>query len=72
MDSKHICQECGQKFTRKGSLTAHQNSLHMDIQFPCDQYEFMATQKKHLTNHNQSVHMKIKHPCLEKAVHSKK
>ena len=40
MWKKHPCQECEKQFTLKSSLTTHQKSTHIGIQYPNDECEY--------------------------------
>ena len=63
-EGKHNCQECGKHFSRTDSVTRHQKSTHIGIQYPNDECEYKATRKSHLASH-QTVHMGRKQTCTE-------
>ena len=48
MVKKYTCDECDYEATRKSSLTAHQQSVHMGKKYPCKEYDFQATQESNL------------------------
>ena len=56
------CEECDFRFTEKGSLTKHQQSVHIGKKYPCKECDYQAKWK---SEHQQSVHMGKKYPCDE-------
>ena len=47
-------------------------SVHEEVKYPCNQFEYKAAQKGHLKRHKMSIHEGIKYPsnqCEYKAAH---
>ena len=59
----HPCDQCGQQFTRQGSLALHIQSKHEGIKHACNQCDYQATTQGSLTVHIQSRHEGIKYAC---------
>ena len=50
---------------KQGSLTKHQQSVHMGTKYTCEDCDNKFTDKGNLTKHQKSVHMGKKYPCEE-------
>ena len=57
------CEFCRYKSKYKGSVTAHEKSIHMMQKFHCDLCGYKATEQSNLTRHKQSKHEGIKYSC---------
>ena len=60
---KHVCKQCDQQFSGRGSLYNHIKSKHEGVKFPCTQCDYQATQQGHLDIHIKSKHEGVSYAC---------
>ena len=54
--NKHFCDQCSATFKFKSRLERHIESAHLDINYPCGQFDHIATCKEYF-----NIHMKRNH-----------
>ena len=57
------CNLCEKKFTQRGHLQVHMESLHNGQRFPCSHCGKEFRQKPHLQRHVESVHLGVRYKC---------
>ncbi len=56
-EKNHICDQCGNGFTRKSDLSVHQNTVHSDKRpYRCAKCNMTFKLKKQVRNHKNEVH----------------
>ena len=60
---EHKCLICNSSFSEKGTLKKHENSVHKNIKFDCQDCDKQLSTKRHLTRHINSIHKGIKYQC---------
>ena len=62
-ENKHQCLLCNAIFSAKGSLKAHEDSIHKNKKFDCQDCGKQYTDKGNLRRHVNNVHKGIKYQC---------
>ena len=69
---KHVCKQCDQQFSGRGSLYKHIKSKHEGVKYACTQCDYQGTYQDNLKIHIKSKHEGMKYACNQcdfKATH---
>ena len=57
------CNVCSNKFSQRGHLQVHMDTLHNGVRFPCSHCGKEFKQRPHLQRHVESVHLGVRYKC---------